>query len=235
MSKLSSEEIDWVLFDADHTLFDFDRSARHSLAYMFGEIDFHVTEEQLQLYFKINKACWREYEEGKVDRETLARKRFDIFFDVVGITGVDPVWFNSAYLAQLPNHVYHLEIAEELVKSLRGSYRLGIITNGLAAVQRPRLRRSPLNPHFDIVVVSGEIGLAKPDPAYFAYAHKEMAFPGKERVLVVGDSLYSDIKGGNDYGFRTCWYNPEKSLKEEGIEPEFEVDSHKAILELLVN
>ncbi len=233
MNTFDAGEIEWVLFDADHTLFDFDKSARHSLEHMFRELELEVTDEQYNQYFKINKACWREYEEGKVTRHELARKRFEIFFELIGVSNVDPVWFNSAYLAQLPNHMYYLEIAEELVSKARGQYRLGMITNGLAEVQRPRLRRSTLHSHFEVVVVSGEIGLAKPDPAYFAYAHREMSFPEKNKVLVVGDSLYSDIKGGNDFGFRTCWYNPEKLQPEDGIRPEFEVDTHLGLIELL--
>ena len=223
----------WVLFDADHTLFDFDRSARHALEHMFNEVGVEVSEELFQEYFKINKACWRQYEEGLIGRDILARRRFEMFFELAGVEGVDPVWFNSAYLAQLPNHMYYLEIAEDLVQRASTNYRLGMITNGLAEVQRPRLMRSSLHPHFDIVVVSGEIGLAKPDGAYFAYAHEQMARPDKERVLVVGDSLFSDIKGGNDYGFRTCWYNPDGLDAEENINPEFEVHSHHTLLELL--
>jgi YjjG family noncanonical pyrimidine nucleotidase len=227
-------ELDWILFDADHTLFDFDRSARISLQGTLDKYGIAHTEETLEDYFVINRACWREYEEGKIDRGTLTRRRFELFFEKIGIDGVDPLMFHATYMSQLPEHPYFLEGAPGVLDVVGQFFRMGIITNGLQEVQRPRLLKSGIAHLFELIVVSGEIGLVKPDPAYFAYAHREMKMPEKDRVLVVGDSLYSDMHGGMTYGFRTCWYNPSGSPATEDIQPDYEVRSHAELIELVI-
>ena len=227
-------KLDWILFDADHTLFDFDRSARISLQDTLGKHGLAYTEESIEEYFVINRACWRAYEEGKIDRGTLARRRFELFFAHIGVDGVDPLAFNAEYLSELPGHPYFLEGAPEVLEIVGQHFRMGIITNGLQEVQRPRLVKSGIDHFFEVIVVSGEIGLAKPDPAYFAYTHQQMNMPDKDRVLVVGDSLYSDMHGGITYGFRTCWYNPSGSPATEDVQPDHQVRSHAELIELLI-
>jgi 5'-nucleotidase len=227
-------KLDWILFDADHTLFDFDRSARISLQDTLDEYGVIHSDETVQSYFEINHACWRAYEQGKIDRQTLTRSRFELFFEKIGVKGVDPLEFNAAYLSHLPGHPYFLEGARNAIKVVGEHFKMGIITNGLQEVQRPRLLESGIDHHFEVIVVSGEIGLAKPDPAYFAHAHREMNMPAKDRVMVVGDSLFSDMHGGITYGFRTCWYNPSGSPATDDIQPDHQVGSHAELIELLI-
>jgi len=227
-------KLDWILFDADHTLFDFDRSARISLQDTLEAHAIPFTDDTIESYFVINHACWRAYEKGEIDRETLKRSRFEIFFNKIGVAGIDPLEFNAEYLAHLPGHPYFLEGALESIKAVSRHFKLGIITNGLKEVQRPRLLQSGIDHHFEVIVVSGEIGLAKPDPAYFAHAHQEMKMPEKDRVMVVGDSLFSDMHGGINYGFRTCWYNPSGSSATDDIHPDHEVKSHSELIQLLI-
>jgi len=227
--------LDWILFDADHTLFDFDRSARISLQDTLDDYGLIYTDETIEEYFVINRSCWRAYEQGKIDRSTLARRRFELLFEKMGVDEVDPVLFNTAYLSHLPGHPYFLEGAPEILEVVGKHFKMGIITNGLKEVQRPRLLKSGIDHHFEVIVVSGEIGLAKPDPAYFEYAHREMKMPEKDRVLVVGDGLYSDMQGGIAYGFRTCWYNPSGALATDDIQPDHQVASHAELIELLIS
>ena len=227
------DKLDWILFDADHTLFDFDRSSRVSLQSALDTYGIAHTEQTIADYFVINHACWRDFEEGKIDRSTLTKRRFELFFEKIGVTDIDPLEFNNTYLGHLPNHPYFLEGGREILDVLVKHYKLGIITNGLQQVQRPRLLESGVDHYFEIIVVSGEIGLAKPDPAYFAHAHREMKLPAKDRVLVVGDNLYSDIYGGMNYGFLACWYNPSGKEPTNGITPDHEVASHDELITLL--
>ena len=148
-------------------------------------------------------------------------------------SGIDTVLFNDQYLGELPKHPYFLEDAPSLLNSVGAHFRLGLITNGLKQVQRPRLKSSGIEHHFEVIVVSGEIGLAKPDPAFFDRAHDAMERPDKQKVMVIGDGLYSDMKGGIDYGYRTCWYNPEGEEAPQDIRPDHVVGSHRGVLELL--
>ena len=111
-------------------------------------------------------------------------------------------------LDQLAQQAHLIEGAAELIQTLNGRYHLALITNGLADVQYPRLARSGLESYFSAVVVSDEVGVAKPNPGIFDVAFERMNQPAKNEVLIIGDSLSSDITGGITYGIDTCWYNP---------------------------
>src|SRR5690606_6102209 len=123
----------------------------------------------------------------------------------------------------LPSRPYCIPGARELLEQLYGKVRLGIITNGLTEVQRPRLESTGIAALCQVIVVSGEINLMKPQHAFFDHTHTLMGRPDKKAVLVVGDSLTADIAGGRDYGFQTCWYNPGQVLHDTGIRPDFEI------------
>jgi HAD superfamily hydrolase (TIGR01509 family) len=101
-----------------------------------------------------------------------------------------------------------VEGARELLDDLHGDVRLGLITNGYSEVQRPRLTHFDLSHYFEAVVVSSEIGHAKPSAAFFDHAFTALGSPDPATVLVVGDSLSSDIAGGRNAGTVTCWFNP---------------------------
>ena len=88
---------------------------------------------------------------------------------------------------------------------MRAKYRLALITNGLRDVQRPRLAGSAIGDYFAEVIISEEVGAAKPDPAIFDAAFELLGRPPRAKVLLIGDSLSSDIAGGRDYGLDTCW------------------------------
>lgn len=108
-----------------------------------------------------------------------------------------------------------------------------LITNGLAAVQRPRFASSSIGRFFPEVVISEELGIAKPDPAIFDHAFERIGRPAKDRVLMVGDNLGSDILGGVNYGIDTCWFNPEAASNGHEVEPVYEIRFLREILEIL--
>lgn len=227
------EEIDWILFDADHTLFDFDRSSKQALADELATYGNTLSDVQYTDYFRINRECWRQYERGTISREVLATIRFDRFFELHGITGINTSDFNQNYLSRLPGYPFMMDTAMDTLSATRGKVKLGLITNGLKEVQRPRLKASGLDTYFDCIVVSGEIGLAKPDPAYFQHAYNLMGEPDKERVLVVGDSLFADIYGGMKFGFKACWFNSDERTDDIGVNPHFTATSHSDLREIL--
>ena len=105
---------------------------------------------------------------------------------------------------------------------------LALVTNGLSEVQRTRIERLDLGRYFDAVVISSEVGAAKPSTEIFDLAFELLGSPAKASALMVGDSLTSDIQGGINYGIATCWYNPNhhgagESDRLEGFD--FEIDS----------
>lgn len=224
---------DWLLFDADHTLFDFDRSAREALAETMLHHGVTYLEHHWQKYHTINKQCWTAYENGQMDRETMRVRRFSLFFEEIGARVSDLDKFADQYLHAIPQRPYFIDGAVDLLLELHGSFRMGIVTNGLTEVQRPRLVSTGIDKLFEVIVVSGEIGLMKPEYAYFEHVHIQMSRPEKKKVLVIGDSINADIKGGSEFGFSTCWYNPAKSSNDTSIRPDFEISDLDQIREIV--
>ena len=173
---------EWVLFDADHTLFDFDKSAEESLAETMLAYGVRHEKGHWQLYSSINKRCWTAYENGEIDRETMRTQRFTIFFEAIGAEVQDVEGFASQYLNTLPARPYFIDGAVDVLNRLHGKIRMGLITNGLKEVQRPRIVKTGIDKYFEVIVVSGEIGIMKPEHAYFEFVHVQMSRPQKERV-----------------------------------------------------
>lgn len=222
----------WLLFDADGTLFDFDKVEERALKGTFETMGYGCDARYAQIYRQIDKDIWQQFENGIISQEKLRTKRFELLFEAIGIE-CDPSEFSRRYLAHLATGSDLIDGAEDLVKALHGRVGLLLITNGLADVQRPRFARSTVMPYFSDVVISEEVGVAKPDPAIFDIAFAKMGLPNREEVLIVGDSLTSDIRGGNQYGIDTCWFNPEGKQPDAGVEIHYEIAALRELPPLL--
>lgn len=199
---------EWLLFDADGTLFDFDRAEQIALQVTFEQFGHEFEPAYIQVYRRINKAIWSEFEQGRISQVDLRASRFRRLFGAIGVEAqAEP--FGARFLENLALSTDLIEGAEEVVRALYGRVGLVIVTNGLHEVQRPRLARSVIGQYFSDLVISEEVGAAKPDPSFFDAAFQRMGGPEKETVLVVGDSLTSDILGANNYGIDACWFNPD--------------------------
>ena len=99
--------------------------------------------------------------------------------------------------------------AREMLDSLASSATLALITNGIGEVQRTRIERLAIDQYFSSVVISGEVGKAKPGTEIFDIVFEQLGGPDKETALIIGDNLGSDIQGGINFGIDTCWFNPE--------------------------
>ena len=215
--------VEVVLFDADGTLFDFQRAERQALAQTMTRFDLEYDDARHPaLYTTINRDVWRQLEQGTLTAATLKVERFRRFLAGCEVA-LGPEAFSGEYLRQLATASHLLDGAEALLAAIRPRVRLGIVTNGLAEVQRPRLARSAIGPLFDTVVVSEEIGIAKPDARIFEHALRQLRHDDRGTVLMVGDSLESDIQGGLNAGLRTCWFNPSGAANGTAIEPTFEI------------
>ena len=224
-----------VLFDADGTLFDFQRAERHALAQTMTRFDLEYdAERHPALYTTINRDLWRQLEQGTLTAATLKVERFRRFLAGCDVA-LGPEAFSGEYLRQLATASHLLDGAEALLGAIRPRFRLGIVTNGLAEVQHPRLARSPIGPLFDTVVVSEEVGIAKPDARIFEHALRLLQHDDRGTVLMVGDSLESDIQGGLNAGLRTCWFNPSGAANGTAIAPLFEVASLWELRDRLVD
>jgi 2-haloacid dehalogenase len=212
----------WLLFDADDTLFDYRRAEGDALRESFGEQGIAFDPQWLPVYQRVNAAAWRALEAGTVTAARLRVMRFEHLSAELGLA-LDPAAFSAVYLRRLSVQAHLVDGAMAVVEALRPNHRFAIITNGLADVQRPRLARSALAGLVGPVVISEEVGAAKPDPAIFAVALERMGNPPRSDVLMVGDSLTSDIAGGRATGLDTCWVNPGASPRGQGPAATYEI------------
>ncbi|MCH4296343.1 pyrimidine 5'-nucleotidase [Shewanella sp. 3B26] len=218
MSNCSPLSFDWVLFDADETLFHFDAFA--GLQRLFARFEVEFDGAHYEEYQQVNKPLWLEYQDGRISAKTLQEQRFAQWGERLGVA---PGELNSGFLQAMADICAPLPQVPELLESLKGRYRLGIITNGFTELQRIRLERTGFADHFELLVISEEVGLAKPDKAIFDHALDAMGNPARERVLMVGDTLSSDIQGGLNAGLHTCWYNPDGKAADPATVPHMEV------------
>lgn len=194
----------WLLFDADNTLWDFSAAEASALELTLRTRDIDWSDEVLGQYRIINHRAWSDYEQGLLPKEQLRTIRFQRLLEHYRLDHpAEELSFD--YRTYLAASTHMLDGARELLESLRGKYRMGLITNGLKEVQRPRLANTGLGEYFEFIVISDEIGVAKPHAGFFDHAYAQMDGADKSTVLVIGDNPNADVKGALDYGFDACW------------------------------
>jgi 2-haloacid dehalogenase len=222
----------WLLLDADGTLFDYDRAETGALLATFREMGIAAAPGYAETYRQINGQIWLDFEAGKISSQALRSERFRRLFQAVHVDA-DPHVFGERYLVHLGDQSQLIVGAEDLVRSLYGKVGLVLITNGLQDVQRSRLSQSTIARYLTDVVISEEVGAAKPDSQIFDAAFAKMGYPPKNEVLIVGDSLTSDIKGGSDYGIDTCWFNPRRLSRSLDVRIRYEIHELSALFEIV--
>lgn len=223
---------EWLLFDLDGTLLDFKKAEAKALAATFAEFDEPSNGRIIEQYHQVNSQIWLEFEQGLISQDALRVQRFARLFSKLG-TADDPQAFSARYERHLGQGKDLIPGAVNLLQDLHGRCSMLLITNGIEDVQRPRLHGSIIEPFFQHIIVSGEVGVAKPAPEIFDAAFEAMGWPQKERCLIIGDSLSSDIRGGRDYGIDTCWFNPQGKTADPQIRPTYEIRRLDQLVELL--
>ncbi|MEJ2766414.1 pyrimidine 5'-nucleotidase [Photobacterium sp. MCCC 1A19761] len=218
----------WILFDADETLFHFD--AFEGLRLMFSRYGIDFTHQDFATYQEVNKPLWVNYQDGVINAQELQHIRFQTWADKLNITTKT---MNTAFLEAMADICTPLPGARELLDNLKAHCRLGIITNGFTDLQQVRLERNGLQDHFSALIISEQVGAAKPDRRIFEHAFSEMGHPNKAQILMVGDNPHSDILGGLNAGIDTCWLNPQGHSAPEGIQPHYQVSSLNELNTLL--
>jgi len=221
-----------VFIDADETLFDFKRAESEALSGAFGQFGLEASEDSLREYEEVNKRLWAALERGEIDQARLKVERFRLLFERLGMD-IDPQAFSRDYIERLSRGTFLLDGAESACEYLSGKYALAIITNGIKEVQLPRIEASAIRKHISRVIVSEEAKCSKPSAGIFDYACEAIDFRVKERMIMVGDSLGSDIQGGINFGIDTCWVNLASARNETGIVPTYEVARLEDLKEIL--
>lgn len=227
---------DAVMLDMDNTLMDFDRSEQQALNHLFNHYDISFEQANVDLYLTINSRLWGAVENQLISLTEVPGRRFWDFTAALGLSS-DGDRMEEDYEEYLSQEHTLLAGALEVCETLSGRCRLYGATNGLSKVQHGRMERSGLRPFMSGFFISADIGYNKPMKAYFDHCigqiESQIGRVERSSVLIVGDSLKSDIAGGLGAGLTTCWFNPQQRPRPETITPHYEIHRLEALLDLV--
>ena len=233
-----------VLIDLDDTLFDYPKTEKTAFRNTFEELGFFVKSElsndkKEEIYEKIkdrykdvNLQLWKDLEKGVVDKDRLKVVRFEKIIEEFDLK-YDPYEMSELYLKKLGEGIFPFEATEKLCEYLHSKYKVGIVTNGIKEVQHSRIENSAIAKYIDKIIISDEVGVNKPDKRIFEYAMNYFEIMDKSEVIMIGDSLGADIKGGQNAGIDTCWVNLRNNVNDTGIIPNYEVNKLEKLFEIL--
>ena len=215
--------IEYLLLDLDDTILDFHKAERIAISQTVREFGLEPTDAVLNRYHEINKWHWQQLELGTMTRAEILVNRFAVLFRELG-EEVDAAACARVYEKNLSMGHYFLPGAEETVAYLSKKYRLFLVSNGTASVQKGRMTSANLYRFFETVFVSQEIGHNKPSKAYFDACFAQIPGFDPAKAMIVGDSLTSDIRGGINAGIKTVWVNPGHKPCGD-IKPDYEIEA----------
>ncbi len=225
---------DILLWDVDGTLLDFIAAEKAAVQTLFREFGLgECTDEMVERYSRINKEYWERLERGELSKPEILVRRFADFFASEGLDASKAPEFNEQYQVRLGDTVVFCDDSYELLSSLRGRVKQYAVSNGTVVAQTRKLRRSGFDRLLDGVFLSEELGYEKPATEFFDQVFAAIGEPDRERVLIVGDSLTSDITGGNRAGIRTCWYNPKGEPNLTAAHADYEIRDLHGILDII--
>ena len=223
-----------ILWDIDGTLLDFKAAERQATKNCFARFELgECSDEMIARYAKINDEYWELLEKGGITRQELFSARFRDFFAAEGIVFSEYTAFNLEYQAQLSEMVIFRDNGYELIKELKGQVKQYAVTNGSYNVQSRKLAKSGLRELFDDCFISDQIGVEKPSVEFFDHVKESIEKVSDDEILIVGDSLTSDMKGGNNAGILCCWYNPQKKENTKGLRIDYEIQNLQEVRTIL--
>ena len=202
-------QINVILWDVDGTLLDFSAAERRALEDCFRSFQMcPCTPELLARYSQINRTYWRRLERGELTKPQVLLGRFEEFFAQEGLNCRDIPAFNQEYQLRLGDTVVFRDDAGSLVARLKGRVRQYAVTNGTRVDQERKLSRSGRDRMLDGIFIAEMVGTEKPGAAFFDAVFSQIGPCCRDEVMIVGDSLTSDMQGGRSAGILCCWYNP---------------------------
>ncbi len=215
---------DILLLDLDDTILDFHKAEGIAIRRTFSHFGIDPADAVVARYSAINKELWAALERKELTREQVVVGRFARLFEELGVQA-DAAQVARQYEQFLSQGHWFLPGAEEALIELSGKYRLFLVSNGTAIVQRGRLDSSGIRKYFEKIFVSQEIGANKPSLEYFSAVFAQIPNFDKTKAIIVGDSLGSDISGGINAGIATCWVNPRHAPANPNIPADYEIEA----------
>lgn len=228
----SIRRYDTLLFDIDNTLLDFNANELESFQKMMLEKGEQYSRERYETYRSMNEEMWRGIERGEMSIEQVVNIRFTKLMEIYG-KEVDGVEWERTYRFYLNHGIQEMPDVHQVLSQLQKTYYLYVITNGMEETQAFRMKQSGLEAYFEAMFISQSIGAGKPSSVFFDYVKAHVTGFQAERALVIGDSLTSDIKGGNLAGIDTCWYCKEGTKNDSDVKPTYVIHRLKDIYSVL--
>lgn len=227
------KKYDFLFIDADETILDFNGAEKVAFDRILEVAGIEATAELLATYTKLNKQFWAEIESGSLSlRAMVEGYRFKNFFEKIELD-FDYRIANEIFLAEISKSTLVVDHAEEVLEKLAESYKLYCITNGFIRTAVGRMEATGFNKYFEELFISEAIGFQKPNKGFFSYALDKAGVKDKSRVLVIGDSLRGDMKGGIASGLATCWYNPLGEPNDENVPIDYEIRDLREVFDVL--
>ena len=222
-----------ILWDVDGTLLDFHSAEAAAIRALFEKYGFGIcSDAMLADYSTINAGFWRKLETGELTKPQVLTGRFETFFRKYGLDTSRVADFNADYQLALGDTICFCPNALETLLALKGQILQCAVTNGTAMAQKKKLTLSGLDKIFDHIFISDEIGIDKPNVAFFQAVWQKIGDFDPSEVLIVGDSLTSDIRGGNNTGIKTCWYNPKGLPCPDDLRIDYDIRNLSDVLEI---
>ena len=193
----------YLLFDLDDTLLDFGKAQVLAFKKLLEDENIEYSDESFEKYETINKSLWRSFERGEISNKEVTSERFIRFFALFGMK-VDGSEVDNRFRSYLAEGNQLFEGIVEMLEKLSLTHKLYIASNGIGITQHTRLKNNNLNKYFDKIFISEGIGSKKPDREFFDIILKEIGVEDKGEVLMIGDTLTSDILGANNVGIDSC-------------------------------
>ena len=223
-----------ILWDIDGTLLNFEEAEKYAIRACFSKFDLgECTDEMLADYSKINRGYWQRLERGELTKPQVLEGRFTEFFSKYGLDTGCAAAFNAQYQISLGDTFCFHEGGLETVQALQGKVKQYAVTNGTRIAQERKLRVSGLADLLDGVFISEEVGIEKPGIVFFQRVFGQIGTYAPGEVMIVGDSLTSDIQGGNNAGILCCWFNPQGKPAPDSLRIDYTISDLSQILDII--
>ena len=223
-----------LLWDIDGTLLDFSKAEEYGIRKCFNIFSLgECTDEMLSRYSIINRKYWGMLERNELTKPQVLRGRFEEFFSTEGIIFDKIDEFNLEYQFSLGDKVFFCDNGFETVKHLKGKIKQYAVTNGTFVAQSRKLSQSGLDEIFDGIFISDKVGFEKPAIEFFQAVQSEIGKFNHNEVMIIGDSLTSDMRGGNNADILCCWYNPHGGVNRDNLRIDYEITDISQVLEIL--
>ena len=220
------------MIDADETLLDFQKAQRYGFIDVIRHFGVPFSEKLYSEFVSINHQFWGLFEQNQMDKSDVQSCRFSQLFknNSMSVEGIEA---DCIYQESLKKQSWLIPSAEEVCSELSKSCEISIITNGVGETQKQRILSSAISPFVANIFTSEEVGFMKPDTRFFEFVFDRLGIVNTQGVLLIGDSISSDIQGAINASIDSCWFNPLGKQLPKGIVVKYEISDLRQLVRVI--